>query len=63
MIVEMDVRQTEAVRCALEVRLGHLSGQVPRIDSPQLREQLDEERAVLRSLLRDINDAQRRLRT
>jgi hypothetical protein len=51
MRIELDSVQCVTLREVLETRLGNLSSEIRHTDSPRVRQELRDEREVLRSLL------------
>ena len=51
MLIELDTTQCAAVRDLLQTRLGNLSSEIRHTDSPRVRQELRDERDVLRALL------------
>ncbi|HWH28534.1 MAG TPA: hypothetical protein VNU26_06150 [Mycobacteriales bacterium] len=51
MLLELDTTQCTALRGLLETRLGNLSSEIRHTDSPRVRQQLRDERDVLRGVL------------
>jgi len=54
MTLQLDATQAAVLRSVLEVRLGGLSAEIRHTDSPRVRQELREEREVLRGLLAQL---------
>jgi len=53
-VLELSPVQVTAVRDLLEARLGGLSSEIRHTDSPRVRQELREERELLRGLLGEL---------
>jgi hypothetical protein len=51
MVIELDTAQSTVLRELLELRLGNLSSEIRHTDSPRVRQELRDERELLRSIL------------
>ncbi|MFP5218714.1 MAG: hypothetical protein ACLGIG_03110 [Actinomycetes bacterium] len=57
MLLELDTTQCAAMRELLETRLGNLSSEIRHTDTPRVRQELRDERDVLRGLLAALRPA------
>jgi hypothetical protein len=57
MVVELTAAQVAVLRELLETRLGNLSSEIRHTDSPRVRQELRDERELLRELLADLQTA------
>ena len=54
MTIVLDSAQAAVVREVLETRLGNLSSEIRHTDNPRVRQELRDERTVLRSVLEQL---------
>lgn len=57
MNIELDARQSAALKDLLETRLSNLSSEIRHTDSPRVRQELRDEREILRDLLAQLQPA------
>lgn len=57
MMIELDAAQAEVMRALLNNRLANLSSEIRHTDSPQFRQELRDERELLRSVLAKLEPA------
>lgn len=56
MTIELSAAQAAAVQSVLEQRLGNLSSEIRHTDTPRVREELREERELLRAVLLQLQE-------
>lgn len=54
MTIELDAAQRAAVTAVLRQRLGNLSSEIRHTDSPRVRQELRDERELLRGVLEQL---------